>query len=149
MRMALFEITLAFFVLSAVSGDANFTMKHTGLTIEGFTQPVVARTLIEIQANVEKGLCQRFLWIAPQPATVSFNELQQVDQEFSTALGKQCPFNMYIQLMRALWVQDHQVRKWILARPCEIFRAKYDTVQEQIRQISCMDDLLSGEWYAS
>lgn len=79
-----------------MSGDANFTMKHTGLTIGGFTQPVVARNLIEIQANVEKGLCQRFLWIAPQPATVSFNELQRVDEEFSTALGKQFLFNMYM-----------------------------------------------------
>lgn len=52
-----------------------------------------------------------------------------------------------VGLMRALWVQDHSVRKWILPRPCEIFCAKYDNVQEQIRQISCMDDLLSGEWY--
>ena len=82
-------------VLYAVSGDANFTMKHTGLTIGGFTQPVVAQNLIEIQANVEKGLCQRFLWVAPQPATVSFNDLQQVDQEFSTALGKQILINTH------------------------------------------------------
>ena len=109
MRMALFEITLAFsFVLSVVSGDANFTMKHTGLTIGGFTQPVVARNLIEIQANVEKGLCQRFLWIAPEPATVSFNELQQVDREFSTALGEQFLVNMYTYSTQCVCVYCHE-----------------------------------------
>ena len=72
----------------AVSGDANFAMAHTGLTLGGFTQPIVTRNLVEMQANVEKGLCQRFLWIAPKPATVSFEQLQQVDQDFSTAVGK-------------------------------------------------------------
>lgn len=53
-----------------------------------------------------------------------------------------------VGLMRALWVQDHTIRKWILPRPCEIFRTKCDAVQDQIQQISCMDDLLSGEWCA-
>ena len=35
-------------------------MQHTGLTVGGFTQPIVARNILENQANVEKGLCQRF-----------------------------------------------------------------------------------------
>ena len=70
-----------------VSGEANFAMKHTGLTIGGFTQPSVARNLIENQSNVEKGLCQRFLWILPQPTTVSFEKLEQVDKSFFIAIG--------------------------------------------------------------
>lgn len=70
-----------------VSGEANFAMKHTGLTIGGFTQPSVAKNLIDNQSNVEKGLCQRFLWILPRPTTVSFEKLEQVDKDFFTAIG--------------------------------------------------------------
>ena len=70
-----------------VSGEANFTMSRTGLTIGGFTQPSVARGLIESPQNVEKGLCQRFLWVAPQPSLTHFNDLRHVDQDFSAAIG--------------------------------------------------------------
>ena len=41
----------------AVSGEANFAMHHTGLTVGGFIQPSIARNLIEILSNDEKGLC--------------------------------------------------------------------------------------------
>ena len=71
----------------AVSGEANFAMHHTGLTVGGFIQPSIARNLIEILSNVEKCLCQRFLWLVPQPTAVSFEKLQKVDQEFSTSIG--------------------------------------------------------------
>ena len=47
--------------------------------------------------------------------------------------------------MSSLWVSDHSIRKWVLKRPCEVFRKKYDMVQGQIMDISCMDDLLSGK----
>ena len=65
------------------------------------------------------------------------------------------PFHMHIiicgviavGLMTTMWISDHTVRKWVLARPCTTFSEKYDKVHEQIRQISCMDDLLSGELY--
>lgn len=70
-----------------VSGEANFSMSHTGLTVGGFMQPSVARNLIEVQANIEKGLCQRFLWLVPEPNTVAFADLQQVNSEFSTSMG--------------------------------------------------------------
>lgn len=63
-------------------------MEHTGLTVGGFTQPVVVRTLIELQANIEKGLCQRFHWVVPKPVAIPPDEQQQVDREFSTAIGK-------------------------------------------------------------
>ena len=46
--------------------------------------------------------------------------------------------------MSTLWAPDSSIRKWLLPRPCEIFRDKYDTVTEQLRKISCMEDLLSG-----
>ena len=49
-----------------------------------------------------------------------------------------------VGLMSTLWISDATVRKWILCRPYEIFRDKYDTVTEQLEKISCMDDLLSG-----
>ena len=62
-------------------------MHHTGLTVGGFIQPSIARNLIEILSDVEKGLCQRFLWLVPQPTAVSFEKLQKVDQEFSTSIG--------------------------------------------------------------
>lgn len=68
----------------------NGGQEHTGLTVGGFAQPVVARTLIELQANIEKGLCQRFLWVVPKPVAIPL-ELQQVDREFSTAIGKKAP----------------------------------------------------------
>ena len=70
-----------------VSGEANFTMNHTGLTIGGFIQPSIARNIIEIPSNVEKGLCQRFLWLVPKPTTVPFEKLQRVDEDFTTSVG--------------------------------------------------------------
>ena len=79
-------------------------MDHTGLTIGGFIQPSVAKSLVEVQANVEKGLCQRFLWIVPKPAVVPFSELQQVDKDFTATIGMHystifisqhsCPFSI-------------------------------------------------------
>ena len=71
-----------------MSGDANFSIQWTGMTIGGFIQPSVARALIEQQSNVEKGLCQRFLWIVPKPTIVKFDQLQQVDARFVSAIGK-------------------------------------------------------------
>ncbi len=53
-------------------------------------QPSVARVLIEQQSNVEKGLCQRFLWIVPKPKIVTFEQLQKVDDTFTAAIGELC-----------------------------------------------------------
>ena len=39
-------------------------MTPTRLTVGGFTQTGVARALIEMPANAEKGLSHRFLWLA-------------------------------------------------------------------------------------
>lgn len=72
---------------TSVTGDANFTMEQTSLTIGGFTQPAVARTLIELPANIEKGLSTRFLWVFPKPCYAKFASLQPVDVQFTNSLG--------------------------------------------------------------
>ena len=70
-----------------VSGDTNFEMKQTGLTVGGFIQPSVACNLLEQHANVEKGLCQRFLWFVPKPTPIPFDDLEKVNEVFSSYLG--------------------------------------------------------------
>ena len=72
---------------TAVSGDANFSMDVTALTIGGFTQPTVTRNLIELQASVEKGLSPRFLWVFPKPTHAQFETLEKVDESFTHCLG--------------------------------------------------------------
>lgn len=72
-----------------VSGDANFIMEQTSLTVGGFTQPITARTLIEQPSNIEKGLSTRFLWIFPQPCYADFGSLQRINGEFADAIGMQ------------------------------------------------------------
>ena len=76
------------FYCIVVSGDANFSMDITSLTIGGFTQPTVARNLIELQASAEKGLSPRFLWIFPKPTYAQFETLEKVDESFTHSLGK-------------------------------------------------------------
>ena len=71
----------------AVSGDANFEMKLTGLTLGGFLQPSIARNLLEQPANVEKGLCQRFSWFVAKPTPIPFDDLERVDRHFSASIG--------------------------------------------------------------
>ena len=65
-----------------VSGDANFSMLSTNLTVGGFTQPGVARSLIDIPANTEKGLSQRFLWLFPAPLYKHIEALGEADRDF-------------------------------------------------------------------
>ena len=73
--------------LNAVSGEANFTMEYTGLTIGGFTQVNVAKGLIESISNVEKGLSQRFHWLIPKPNPIKFADLKTM-KEFSESIGE-------------------------------------------------------------
>ena len=54
-------------------------MEKTSLTIGGFTQPTVARSLIEMPSNIEKGLSTRFLWIFPKPSYANFSTLEPVN----------------------------------------------------------------------
>ena len=63
-------------------------MKSTSLTVGGFTQPGVARSLIEMPANSDKGLSHRFLWIFPNPLFEKFSELGEVDHTFIEKISK-------------------------------------------------------------
>lgn len=64
-------------------------MECTGLTVGGFTQPAVARTLIEQASSAEKGLCQRFLWIFPKLVFAKFSTLEPVNAKFTEAIGEE------------------------------------------------------------
>ena len=57
-------------------------MTSTRLTVGGFTQPGVARSLIEIPSNSEKGFSHRFLWLFPNPLYKKFATLGEVNDEF-------------------------------------------------------------------
>ena len=70
-----------------VTGDANFSMDRTSLVVGGFTQPVVARALIEQPGSIEKGLAQRFLWMFPQPVFAEFASLEPIEEIFTDSLG--------------------------------------------------------------
>jgi hypothetical protein len=63
-------------------------MNSTSMTIGGFTQPGVARNLIEMPSNSEKGLSHRFIWIFPKPIYGKFATLEAVDTTFTTKIGK-------------------------------------------------------------
>ena len=62
-------------------------MKKTALTVGGFTQPNVAKSLIESPQAIEKGLVQRFLWLFPNPSYSDFASLQKANQNFVEYLG--------------------------------------------------------------
>ena len=62
-------------------------MTATRLTIGGFTQPGVARNLIDMPSNSEKGLSHRFIWIFPKPLFGKFASLKEVKRDFVDELG--------------------------------------------------------------
>ena len=62
-------------------------MDLTSLTVGGFNQPAVARSLIELPGNAEKGLSQRFLWLYPKPVYGKFETLEPVREEFTEKIG--------------------------------------------------------------
>ena len=63
-------------------------MDHTALSIGGFTQPGVARNIIEQRCGAERGFSQQFLWIFPQPSFAKFDSLKPVPDNISEAIGK-------------------------------------------------------------
>ena len=71
----------------AVTGEANFSMETTSLTVGGFNQPSVARSLIELPGNAEKGLSQRFLWLFPRPVYSQFDSLEPTNKTFTEKIG--------------------------------------------------------------
>ena len=77
-----------FSLFCVVTGDANFSMKHTSLTDGGFTQPSVAKQLFEREASADKGLTQCFPRIFPEPSFSDYATLEPVDKNFYNDTGK-------------------------------------------------------------
>ena len=71
-----------------VSGDANFAMPSTYLTVGGFTQPSVARHVIELSSSSEKGFTHRFMWMFPKPLFQRFAKLETVNKDFIENLSE-------------------------------------------------------------
>lgn len=69
-------------------GVGDFSMKYTSLTVCGFTHPSAARRLLEVPANAEERLAQRFLWFFPKPCYNSFEDLEPLDKDFSDDVGE-------------------------------------------------------------
>lgn len=63
-------------------------MTSTMLTIGGFTQPGVARSLIEQPSNAERGLSSRFLWFFTECLYGNFRSLGEVDKTFIAKISK-------------------------------------------------------------
>ena len=63
-------------------------MAKTSLTVGGFSQPAVTRSLIEVPGNAERGLTQRILWLYPRPVYSSFSTLERIDKSFVDNIGK-------------------------------------------------------------
>ena len=59
-------------------------MSSTCLTVGGFNQPIIARSLF---GNEEKGLSQRFLWLFPKPLYGKFDSLEPMNKEFTDKKG--------------------------------------------------------------
>ena len=55
--------------------------------VGGFTQPSVARSLIEQPNNSEKGLSSCFLWLFPNVVYGNFDDLGQVNSDFISKIS--------------------------------------------------------------
>ena len=62
-------------------------MERTSLVAAGFTQPTVARGIIEGQAAAQRGFSQRFVWIFPKPMFGHLETITGDDQEESKIMG--------------------------------------------------------------
>ena len=49
-----------------------------------------------------------------------------------------------VGLMTSQWSSCKNVKVWKLKRSVVAFKEKFDSIQEQLQLVSCMDDLLSG-----
>ena len=67
--------------MNSVTGEANFSVESTCLTVGGFSQPKVACSLIEQSVSAEIGLTQRFMWTFPRPTYSHYHMLEEVDKD--------------------------------------------------------------------
>ena len=84
---ALDNVIILVLMLFVVSGDADFAMSSTMITIGGFTQPGVARSIIEAPTNMDRGFSHHFLWFFPPTQYASFASLTEINQIFVDKLG--------------------------------------------------------------
>ena len=137
-------------------------MSSTRLTIGGFTLPGVARNLIEMPSNSEKGLSHRFVWMFPKPLYGKFAMLENVDKNFSSKIGNACiKFNLHninfcdenivcIAYLLATQWRKAQPQSELPPRVLQLFKDStafsnyYDKVQSTLQAISGMDELLAG-----
>ena len=89
-----------YFVLFAVTGNANFNMSRTSFSFFGMTQPYAAMPVIQDQSNNAKGFTSRILWYFPEPVFAKFEDTMltpeeiTLTQEFEEELGI-TSFNLY------------------------------------------------------
>ena len=62
-------------------------MHSTSLTVGGFNQPSVVRSLIELPGNAKKGLSQCFMWFFPKPVYGEFASLEPPNKSFKDKIG--------------------------------------------------------------
>ena len=145
---------------TAVSGDTNFSMDVTALTIGGFTQPMVARNLIELQASVEKDCPQDSCGYSPNRSMLNLRHWRKLMSGFTHSLGisvrKDVLYPDFFQIIHismlitvsltsSLWKPSRiNVTKWKIPNPFPCYQAKYNEVQAQLRKLSGLDELLSG-----
>ena len=152
------------FVYATVYGDANFTMNVTSLTVGGFNQPAIARSLIELTGKAESGFCQRFLWLFPKPAYGKFSSYESIDENFIEKIGmsiKDHNSAMLIYNYISLVTVDLLASQWRRAMPgqrievtdyvfptephqLQPFIKKHDEVTDQLEILAAKDDLLTG-----
>ena len=74
-------------------------MDSTCLTVGGFSQPSVARAIIEQSGSAEIGLAQRFLWLFPQPTYSKFRSLEAIEEGFTDQLGELVTTFMFLRVV--------------------------------------------------
>lgn len=88
-----YVVTYLYVLYTIVSGDANFSMPSTYLTVGGFTQSSMARHIVELPSSIKpssikKGFTHRFMWIFPKPLYQKFAQLRKVHKEFTENLSE-------------------------------------------------------------
>jgi hypothetical protein len=73
------------FTSFSVTGNANFNMSQTSLTLLGFTQPQSALPIIHNPQNNAKGFTSRILWYFPKPIYSRLKDLELTTEEMQIA----------------------------------------------------------------
>ena len=90
-------------------------MSSTQLNVGGFTQPGVARGLIEMPANAGKGFSHRFLRFFPNPLFEDFSSLGEVDRDFVQKIRSAQPtFSLGENFNEYLIRENYKTLVWFL-----------------------------------